>query len=82
MMGHEANNCDIWFDDDEYIGSEICFPAGSTWKLQTKLREHAYQEDQRDYEELQVHSEARGIFICSKVSGDGPPTAIIKIWLQ
>lgn len=81
-MRQEANDCEIWFDDDEYIGSEISFPAGSIWKMQTKMREHACQEDQRDCEELQLHSEAHGLFTCSKVSGDGPPTAVIKIWLQ
>lgn len=82
MMRREQDDCDIWFDDAEYIGLEVSFPSGSIWKLQTKIREHAYQESQRDCEELGLNSEARGLFTCSKVSGDGPATAVIKIRLQ
>ncbi|KAL4893373.1 hypothetical protein BDV59DRAFT_178108 [Aspergillus ambiguus] len=71
----------IWFDDDEYMEAEISFPSGSVWRLDEKIREHDYYESQ-DMEQLGVHSEARGTFFCSKVSGDGPPAALIKIRLQ
>ncbi|GIJ99439.1 hypothetical protein Aspvir_001571 [Aspergillus viridinutans] len=72
----------IWFDDDEYIGAEISFPSGSVWKLSSKIREHDYYEAQADCELFGIQSEARGVFVCSKVSGNGPPTAVIKIRLQ
>ncbi|KAJ5591445.1 uncharacterized protein N7459_001814 [Penicillium hispanicum] len=81
-MGYKLNDFDVWFDDDEFIGTKVSFPSGSVWKLETKIREHAYQQHQRDCEELGINSEARGVFCCSKVSGDGPPTAVIKIRLQ
>ena len=72
----------VWFDEDEYIGTDVSFSSGSVWKLKSKIREHSYYETQTDCEELDIQSEARGAFVCSKVSGDGPPTAIIKIRLQ
>ena len=71
-----------WFDDDEYIGTEVSFPSGSVWRIDMKIREHGYYETQMDCEELDIQSEARGVFICSKVSGHGPSTAIVKIRLQ
>lgn len=71
-----------WFDEDEYIGTEVAFPSGSVGRIDTKIREHSYCETQRDCEELGIQSEARGVFICSNVSGPGPATAIIKIRLQ
>lgn len=71
-----------WFDEDEYIGTEVPFPSGSVWRLDTKIREHSYYETQKDCEELDIQSEARGVFIGSNVSGHGPATAIIKIRLQ
>ncbi|KAJ5131581.1 uncharacterized protein N7515_007620 [Penicillium bovifimosum] len=71
-----------WFDEDEYIGAEVLFPSDSVWRIGTKIREHSYYETQRDCEELGIQSEARGVFVCSNVSGDGPCTAIIKIRLQ
>ncbi|KAJ5613622.1 hypothetical protein N7528_007276 [Penicillium herquei] len=81
-MPSETLDFDTWFEDDEYIGSEVSFPCGSIWKLETKIHEHAYQHTQYDWESIQLTSEARGVFTCSKVSGDGPSTAIIKIRLQ
>lgn len=48
---------------DKYIGSEVSFPTGSGWKLETKIHEHSYFEFQEDCDEL----EARGVFLCSKV---------------
>ena len=72
----------VWFDEDEYIGTDVSFPSGSVWNLKSKIREHSYYESQADCEELDIPSEARGAFVCSKVSGDGPSTAIIKIRLQ
>jgi hypothetical protein len=72
----------IWFADDEYIGAEVSFPDGSAWKLSSKTREHAYYESQTDCEDFGIQSEARGVFVCSKLSGDGPPAAVIKIRLQ
>ncbi|KAJ6032238.1 hypothetical protein N7540_002970 [Penicillium herquei] len=77
-MPSEPLGFDIWFEDDEYIGTEVCFPCGSLWKLETKIHEQTYQHTQYDWESIRLTSEARGVFTCSKVSGDGPSTAIIK----
>ncbi|KAH8433771.1 uncharacterized protein LDX57_011405 [Aspergillus melleus] len=79
---YDESDDTIWFDDGEYIGTEISFPFNSVWRLDVKIREHSYIEPQRECEDLHVNSEARGAFICSKVSGNGPPTAIVKIRLQ
>ncbi|KAJ5113060.1 hypothetical protein N7456_001594 [Penicillium angulare] len=56
-----------------YVGANISFPSGSVWTLKESIGEHAYYE---------VRPEVRGAFIASKVSGDGPATALIKIRLQ
>ncbi|KAJ5726321.1 uncharacterized protein N7483_007678 [Penicillium malachiteum] len=49
-MPSEPLDFDIWFEDDEYIGTEVGFPCGSFWKLETKIHEHAYQHTQYDWE--------------------------------
>lgn len=72
----------IWFEEDEYIGAKLSFPSGSAWRLDSKIREHGYYETRADVEEMGIHSAARGVFFCSKISGDGPSTAVIKIRLQ
>ncbi|PYI02598.1 hypothetical protein BO78DRAFT_351264 [Aspergillus sclerotiicarbonarius CBS 121057] len=71
-----------WFDDDDYIGLELAFPKGSTWKLDKKIQEHEDIYGQTDHEEGGIISEARAAFIGSKVSGEGPSTAVIKIHMQ
>ncbi|KAJ5710893.1 hypothetical protein N7488_005049 [Penicillium malachiteum] len=81
-MPSEPLDFDTWFENDEYIGSEVSFPCGSIWKLETKIHEYAYQHTQYDWESIRVTSEARGVLTCSKLSEDGPSAAIIKIRLQ
>ncbi|PYI35703.1 hypothetical protein BP00DRAFT_483899 [Aspergillus indologenus CBS 114.80] len=71
-----------WFDEDDFLGTETSFPSGSVWRLESKIHEHSYYEEQSECEALGIHSEARGVFSCSKVSGNGPPTAVIKMRLQ
>lgn len=72
----------IWFDADEYIGAEVSFLSGSAWKPSSRIREYAYYEAQADCEDFDIQSEARGLLVCFKVSGSGPPTAVIKFRLQ
>ncbi|PLB44941.1 hypothetical protein P170DRAFT_450006 [Aspergillus steynii IBT 23096] len=71
-----------WFDEDDWISAVISFPSGSKWRVDTKIGEHEYYQPQLDVEELGVQSEARGSFICSKLSGDGPPSTFLKVRLQ
>ncbi|XRM43565.1 hypothetical protein ABZX51_006731 [Aspergillus tubingensis] len=71
-----------WFEDNDYIGLEVAFPGGSTWKIERKIREVEVLHTQDDYEDLNCTSQARATFECSKVAGNGPPTALIKIHMQ
>ncbi|KAJ6013728.1 hypothetical protein N7540_008319 [Penicillium herquei] len=73
---------DEWLNNDEYLGTEVTFPSNSVWKIDSKITEHEYRETEIDCNELGVRSETRGVFSCSKVTGHGPPTAIIKFRLQ
>ena len=68
-----------WFDD-HFIGSEVSFikPTSSTWKLKQKISENAYRETENDARELEMVSEARAVFICSRAD-DGQQEAVIKI---
>ena len=71
-----------WFDENDWIDKVVAFPSGSTWRVDSKIREHEYYQTQFDVEQLGVQSEARGTFICSKLSGDGPPSGVLKFRLQ
>lgn len=57
---------DYWFDDNEYIGSEVSFPTGSVWKLETKIHEHSYFESQENCVEL---DKVRGTWSVSLLQG-------------
>ncbi|KAH8821901.1 hypothetical protein F5884DRAFT_828068 [Xylogone sp. PMI_703] len=70
-----------WFEDEEYIGSVVSLD-NSSWKLEVKIREHEYYETEEDTTVCGLDCEARGVFIYSKVSGDGPQQEILKIRLQ
>lgn len=71
-----------WFEDDDWISTVVSFPTGSRWRIDSKIREHEYYESQCDVEQLGIHSEARGAILCSKVSGDGPSSAFLKVRLR
>ncbi|KAK2756113.1 hypothetical protein FQN54_005521 [Arachnomyces sp. PD_36] len=75
-----------WFDEDEYIGKEICFEglggsAQSTWRLDQKVLENEYCESEEDVTAGIVFSEARAVFFCS-THGSDPSKAVIKIRMQ
>ncbi|PYH67865.1 uncharacterized protein BO88DRAFT_436283 [Aspergillus vadensis CBS 113365] len=59
-----------WFEDNDYIGLEVAFPGGSTWKIERKIREAEVLHTQDDYEELDsklletVHPQPLSRFIC------------------
>ncbi|GKZ25959.1 hypothetical protein AbraIFM66951_002072 [Aspergillus brasiliensis] len=72
----------VWFDDNDYIGLELAFPGGSVWKIVRKIKETKVLYTEREHELYKATSEARATFECSKVAGNGPPTALIKIHMQ
>lgn len=68
----------IWFEDEDYIGSTVYFPCGSsTWRLDKKLSENEYRVDE-DLAQLGLGAEARAVFLCTKLSGYGPEEAVIN----
>ena len=72
----------IWFDDDDWLGLELSFPGGTRWDITTKIRECEDLYSQQDHEEGGIVSEARAVFAASKVAGQAPPTAVLKIHMQ
>ena len=72
-----------WFGDN-FIGSEVSFikPDSSTWRLKQKITENAYCETENAARELDMVSEARAVFICSRVDVLEQQEAVIKIRMQ
>ena len=72
-----------WFDDS-FIGRKVLFPAPkpSAWVLKEKLSENAYVQSEEECKEMEMISEARAIFICSRVDSIDSEEAIIKIRMQ
>ncbi|KZF26201.1 hypothetical protein L228DRAFT_242634 [Xylona heveae TC161] len=72
-----------WFDEVEFIGREITFtePFPSTWRLEQKLREHERFASEDDVKSG-LDCEAQAVFVCSRVAGQVPQEAIVKIRLQ
>ncbi|KAJ6031402.1 hypothetical protein N7540_002134 [Penicillium herquei] len=79
-MGSSQYRPDTWFD--RYIGTEMSFGDGSTWRLNTKIHEFENQESQQVCDDDEIESEARALFLCAKVAGDGPFNAVIKMRMQ
>ena len=75
--------CIPWFGDN-FIDSEVSFtkPDRSTWRLMQKISENAYHETEENAKSLDVVSEARAVFICSRVDGLQHQEAVIKIRMQ
>ncbi|PWY65667.1 hypothetical protein BO94DRAFT_529058 [Aspergillus sclerotioniger CBS 115572] len=71
-----------WFDENDYIGLELLFPAGSTWKLERKFKESEDLYSQQEYDDYELILQSRAAFICSKIAGNGPSTAVIKVHMQ
>jgi hypothetical protein len=82
-MGRVASGI-TWFDDDEYIGTEVSFeePDYSTWKLEKKVSENEYYETEKDVMAGCAFSEARAVFFCSTEIKGFPKEAVIKIRMQ
>jgi hypothetical protein len=51
-------------------------------ELDRKITENESFNSQTEWETYRLCSEARAVFFCSKVSGDGPSDAVIKIHMQ
>lgn len=73
-----------WFDEEQFLGSIITFPGSSqpTWKLERKIIEHEFCEDEEDAKEPGMASEARAVFVCSSLGQSSPKEAIVKIRMQ
>ncbi|RJE25699.1 hypothetical protein PHISCL_01962 [Aspergillus sclerotialis] len=72
----------IWFDSDQWIGSEITFNYhNSKWRLDEKLNEAADYDESDMVKEGILDSEARGTFACTNIH-DQSQQAIIKIRMQ
>ncbi|BCS05375.1 uncharacterized protein AKAW2_81176S [Aspergillus luchuensis] len=72
----------IWFDDDDWLGLELSFPAGSTWRLTKKIKESEDIYSQSDHEDDVAISEARAVFVASRGPGAAPTTAVLKVHMQ
>ena len=72
----------VWFDLDQWIGSEIIFGAPRPkWRLDEKLNEAANYEEEYMVKQGILDSEARGVFRCTNVH-DESQQAIMKIRMQ
>jgi hypothetical protein len=72
-----------WFGDN-LIGSQVSFTGSdpSAWRLELKISENADQDTEEYAKEMEVVSEARAVFICSRVDGFAHHEAVIKIRMQ
>jgi hypothetical protein len=57
-------------------------PKPSAWVLKEKLSENAYLRSEEECKETEMISEARAVFICSRVDSIDSEEAIIKIRMQ
>ena len=75
--------CTPWFGDN-FVGSKVSFikPDSSTWQLKQKISEYAYRETENIAREMEMVSEARAVFICSRADGLTQQEAVIKIRMQ
>ncbi|PYH55738.1 uncharacterized protein BO96DRAFT_435128 [Aspergillus niger CBS 101883] len=69
-------------NENDWLGLELSFPGGTLWKVTTKIRECEDLYSQKDHEEGGIVSEARAVYVASKVAGQAPPTAVLKIHMQ
>lgn len=75
--------CISWFGDN-FIDSEVSFtqPDRSSWRLKQKISENAYHETDEDAKNLDMVSETRAVFICSRVDSLQQQEAVINIRMQ
>lgn len=73
----------MWFGP-WFSGLRVTFPGPnpSTWLLREQISENDKVETQSFCGEMDIISEARAVFICSKIEGDGPEEAMIKVFMQ
>jgi hypothetical protein len=72
-----------WFDEDDWIGTEIVFetPHASRWRVDQKLSESEDCVTELDVQECSMQSSARGVFVCSSTDDPGKEAAV-KIRMQ
>lgn len=73
----------MWFGPS-FKGLKVHFPGSrpSSWKLEQQISEHADFYTRGECEDLDDISEARAVFLCSKVDGHGPQEAVMKVFMQ
>ncbi|KAJ5738478.1 hypothetical protein N7493_001633 [Penicillium malachiteum] len=71
-----------WFPNGLWIGKKIRFPDDSIWRYDSCVSESEAQETTSMCEIDEVESEARAVFLASRMHGFGPNRAIIKVRLQ
>lgn len=75
----QSTDSKMWFRG--FIGMKVEFPK-SNWILSKQISEHAHSYTQEECQDLDAISEARAVFFCSKVDGDGPQEAVMKAFMQ
>ncbi|KAJ5710967.1 hypothetical protein N7488_005123 [Penicillium malachiteum] len=81
-MASPAGEEFTWFPKGRWIGKEITFPDDTTWRLDRLIFERITPETTSICEIDEVESEARGVFLATRMHGFGPNRAIIKVRLQ
>jgi hypothetical protein len=73
----------MWFGPS-FINLKVTFPGPnpSTWVLKEQISENDDPRTQEECEELETIPEVRGVFICSKIEGNGSQEAIMKVVMQ
>ena len=67
-----------WFEDDDWIGSEITFksPTFLKWKITQKIAEHENCMIESEVKNWGAESSCRGVFICSSIDHSGKEAAL------
>ncbi|KAK2754653.1 hypothetical protein FQN54_006786 [Arachnomyces sp. PD_36] len=73
----------MWFGPN-FLSLTVTFPGpnSSTWQLKEQISENFDQSTQIEFQDFDMIPEVRGVFICSKVSGNGPKEAVMKVIMQ
>ncbi|KAJ5726258.1 uncharacterized protein N7483_007615 [Penicillium malachiteum] len=79
-MGSSQIRQGTWLN--RYLGTDVSFSNGTTWRVQAKLDEKVIQESRSVCEDEDIGCEAIGVFQCANVAGAGPPNAIIKMFIH
>lgn len=73
----------MWFGPN-FIDLRVTFPGSnpSTWIIKEQISENEEEKSQDWCREMDTIPEVRGVFICSKLEGNGPKEAVMKVIMQ